>query len=153
MYETVQNCNHCGANLTLADLRNTNCPYCKTVLPHHAQAAQHAAVAGQVMNQMMAQQAAIQNQWRAGFGVGPMPQGPPGGPPPGMPYAGYGAPPPPPGMPGNPYAGAYGNPAAMVQAQMDAANKVTRNVFVVVGVIVGVSVLLTVLTIVAVALR
>lgn len=94
MYEPVQKCTHCGAGLSLDDLRLPNCKYCKTVFPHRAQAEQHAQMANQVMGQMMQQQAQIQNQWRGAFGVGPIvgPGGPPGGPPPGMPanpYAGY----------------------------------------------------------------
>lgn len=94
MYEPVQKCTHCGAGLSLDDLRLPNCKYCKTVFPHRAQAEQHAQMANQMMGQMMQQQAAIQDQWRGAFGVGPMNPGagPPGGPPPGMPaapYAGY----------------------------------------------------------------
>ena len=56
MYETVQACSHCGANLTLDDMRKTNCPYCGTVLPHHAMAAQQAQLANQVfVNQAIPQ--------------------------------------------------------------------------------------------------
>ena len=141
MYKPVQQCNHCGANLTLDDLRKPNCTYCGTVYPHHAQAAQHAQVVGQVMNQVMAQQAAVQDQWRAGYGLGPMPGGPPGGPPPGMPgaFPGYGMPPPPPGMPGSP----YGDPSRMVAAHLDAANRMTRTIFVWVAVAVAGSLVLT----------
>jgi hypothetical protein len=69
MYKTVQNCELCGANLTLDDMRGTECPYCRTVFPHLAQAAQHAHVANQMMGQMMAQQAHLQNQWRNAFGL------------------------------------------------------------------------------------
>jgi len=76
MYEAVQYCKHCGAGLALEDLRQPNCKFCKTVFPHHAQAAQHAQVASQMMGQMMQQQAAAQDQWRGAFGVGPMPPGP-----------------------------------------------------------------------------
>jgi predicted RNA-binding Zn-ribbon protein involved in translation (DUF1610 family) len=104
MYEAVQKCKHCGANLTLDDMRKTNCPYCGTVYPHHSQAAQHAQVAGQVMNQMMAQQAQIQNQWRGAFGVGPMP--------------------PPPGAFGSP----YGDPNLMAQAQFAHVNQISRRI-------------------------
>lgn len=102
MYQPVQQCNHCGANLTLDHLRGGHCPYCKTVLPHRVQAAQHAELVGQVMGQMMAQQAQIQNPWRAGFGVGPLP--------------------PPPGAPGSPYA----DPARLAQATMHAATGISR---------------------------
>lgn len=78
MYKVVQNCNNCGADLTLDDLRRTDCPYCKVVYPHHSQAQQHVQVIGQVMGQMMGHQAQIQNQWRGSYGVSPQP--PPGGP-------------------------------------------------------------------------
>lgn len=77
MYQAVQQCTHCGANLSLDDMRRTDCPYCRTVYPHHSQAQQHAQVAGQMMGQLLGQQAAVQNQWRAAFGVGPL--SPPGG--------------------------------------------------------------------------
>lgn len=112
MYEPVQKCTHCGANLSLDDLRLPNCRYCGTVFPHHAQAAQHAAMAGQVMALVVAQQAAIQDQWRGGAGVGPMPQGMPGGPPPGM--VGPGSP--------------YGDPSQMMAAQMAMAARMSRNI-------------------------
>ena len=131
MYEVVQKCAHCGANLTLDDMRKTNCPYCGTVYPHQSQAAQHAQVVGQVMNQMMGQQAQIQNQWRGAFGVGPMPMAPPAG------------------MPGSP----YGDPNLIAQAHLANAQRLSRNitlivtlsivaVFVLVGVIVVASLLL-----------
>jgi hypothetical protein len=127
MYEPVQKCKACGAGLTLDDLRQTNCPYCKTVYPHHAQAAQHAQVAGMVMNQMMAQQAQVQDQWRAAYGVGPMnpPMGPPGGPPPGAPMPGMM--PPPPGAPGSPYA----HPMNMANVQMANVANVGRTIMIV----------------------
>jgi hypothetical protein len=117
MYEPVQKCTHCGANLTLDDLRGTNCRYCGTVLPHHAQAAQHAQVAGMVMNQMLAQQAQVQAQWRGAFGVG-APPGPPGAP----------MMPPPYGAPGSPYA----PPMAMAEAHRAAATGIARTVTIVV---------------------
>jgi len=98
MYEPVQKCNNCGAGLTLDDLRLPNCKYCQTVFPHRAQAEQHQQMIGNVMNQMMAQQAQIQNQWRAGFGVGPIPGQMPMGMPGGAPPTGA-APPLPPGAP------------------------------------------------------
>jgi hypothetical protein len=126
MYETVQKCTFCGANLTLDDMRKTNCPYCNTVYPHHSQAAQHAQVAGQVMNQMMAQQAQIQNQWRGAFGVGPMPMAPPG-----MPGSPYGAPVNPFGAPGSPYGAPgspYGDPTLMAQAQLANVNALSRRI-------------------------
>src|SRR5580704_8209659 len=99
MYEAVQRCNSCGAGLTLDDLRSPNCRYCGTVLPHRAQAEQHAQLAGQMINQMIAQQAQVQAQWRAGV-VGSFQGGP--------------VMPPPPGAPGSPYA----DPQRMAAMQM-----------------------------------
>jgi hypothetical protein len=126
MYEAVQKCKQCGAGLTLDDMRKPNCPYCGTIYPHHSQAAQHAEMAGQVMNQMMAQQAQIQNQWRGAFGVGPMPPGAP----PGMPGNPYG-----PGMPGSPSpygqgmpGSPYGNPQLMAQAQFAQVGQLSRRI-------------------------
>ena len=113
MYEAVQNCNHCGANLTLDDMRKPNCPYCGTVYPHHAQAAQHAQVMSHMMGQMVAQQAQIQNQWRSAFGVGPVP-------PPGAPGT--------PGMPGNPYA----VPMQLAQVHQEQASRLAKRVLTIV---------------------
>lgn len=79
MYEAVQKCQNCGAGLTLDDMRKTQCPYCQTVYPHHAQAAQHAQVAGMMMNQMMQQAGAYPNP----YAPPPLGGGPPGGTPPG----------------------------------------------------------------------
>lgn len=110
MYEAVQSCTNCGAKLTLDDLRKPNCPYCATVYPHHSQAAQHAAMAGQVMNQMMAQQAQMQDAWRGGFGVGPP------GAPPGFPPA--------PGTPGSPYA----DPRQIAANTMLQVNRMSRTI-------------------------
>lgn len=107
MYEAVQNCNHCGANLTLDDMRQPNCPYCGTVYPHHAQAAQHAQVMSHMMGQMVAQQAQIQNQWRGAFGVGPVP---------------------PPGAPGNPYA----DPMRLAQVHQEHASRLATRIFTIV---------------------
>lgn len=137
MYPPVQQCTNCGASLSLDDLRKPNCTYCGTVYPHHAQAEQHAQVVGQVMNQMMAQQAQVQNQWRAGFGVGPMPPPPPGMPgAPGMPggaFPGYGMPPPP-GVPGSP----YGDPSQMVAIHMANAARMSRGILIaVIAVVIG----------------
>jgi hypothetical protein len=42
-------CPTCGANLTPQDMAKPNCTYCKTVLPHHARAAQQVAVVNQMM--------------------------------------------------------------------------------------------------------
>jgi hypothetical protein len=56
MSAPVQRCNHCGANLSLDDMRGTSCPYCRTVFPHHAQAAQHAALVNRVFNEQLRRQ-------------------------------------------------------------------------------------------------
>ena len=122
MYQAVQSCTHCGANLSLDDMRRTDCPYCKTVYPHHSMAAQHAQVASQMMGQMMQQQAAIQDQWRGAYGVPPMNGGPPGGAP-----------------PGNPYANAYGDPMMIANAQMVHVNAMQRSIHkIVIGVVLSV---------------
>ncbi len=127
MYEAVQNCNHCGANLTLDDMRGPNCPYCGTVYPHHAQAAQHAQVMSHMMGQMVAQQAQIQNQWRGAFGVGPLP-------PPGTPGV--------PGMPGTPGI-PYADPMQLARAHQEQASRLAgRVVTIVVLSFVGVFVLI-----------
>ena len=68
MYKTVQNCEHCGANLKLDDMRRDECPYCGVVYPHKSMAQQHAEVASHMMGNIMQQQAQVQNQFRAGFG-------------------------------------------------------------------------------------
>lgn len=128
MYEGVQRCNTCGANLTLDDLRSPNCRYCGTVFPHRAQAEQHAQLAGQMMNQMMAQQAALQDQWRAGYGLGPMAPSP--------------MMPPPPGSPGSPYA----DPARLAAVQMANVGNLSRMITVIVlAVVVGTFVLVGVI--------
>jgi hypothetical protein len=44
-------CPHCGANLSLEDMTRPNCPYCQNVLKHHAQAAEHAALVNQILDQ------------------------------------------------------------------------------------------------------
>ncbi|MCC6213493.1 MAG: hypothetical protein IT376_01375 [Polyangiaceae bacterium] len=44
-------CAHCGAELSLQDMTRPNCPYCQHVLPHHARAAEHAALVNQVLDQ------------------------------------------------------------------------------------------------------
>lgn len=145
MYEAVQQCKHCLAQLTLDDMRKPNCGYCGTVFPHHALAAQHANVVGQVMGQVMgqamaqamAQQAQMQDQWRGGFGVGPM--APPGqyGAPPGSPYGA------PPGSPyGAPPGSPYGDPYAMMQNQMAHAQRMSRGVMTTVWVSLAVTFLI-----------
>lgn len=44
-------CANCGAELSLQDMTRPNCPYCQHVLPHHARAAEHAALVNQVLDQ------------------------------------------------------------------------------------------------------
>ena len=99
-------------------MRLDNCPYCNVVYPHKSQAQQHAEMANHMMGNMMQQQAQIQNQWRAGFGLGPQ-----------APMA-----PPPMGAPG--VGGANLN--AYAQQAMAQANRNARNVMlaVVIGLIV-----------------
>lgn len=135
MYQAVQKCTHCGANLTLDDLRKPNCTYCGTVYPHRAQAAQHAEVAGQVFNQMVAQQAQIQASWQNAYGMGPPPggpgMGPPMGPPPGAAMNPFG--------PGSPYA----NPHHIAAAHMAHATGIARSIRLVVTLAVVGSFVLT----------
>lgn len=52
-------CQGCGAHLALAQLQGTDCPYCKAVFPHHARAAEQAAL----VNQVMAQNVAAFSPW------------------------------------------------------------------------------------------
>ena len=80
--EILQRCNSCGAGLTLEHMRGTECPYCKVVFPHHAQAVGHAALVNQIMAQQMGSQAQLQQQAIAQV-FGSAPPGP-----------GYGATPP-----------------------------------------------------------
>lgn len=68
-------CAHCGASLSLEQLRGQNCPFCGTVFPHHGRAVEQAALVNQVMasqvqqaHQMMASHA---QRWGLG---GPGPQ-------------------------------------------------------------------------------
>lgn len=70
----VQRCNHCGANLSLDDMRATNCPYCHTVYPHHAQAAQHALLVNQVLDQQLRQRGIAPGVHVSGYGAGPQQQ-------------------------------------------------------------------------------
>jgi hypothetical protein len=107
MYKTVQNCQYCGANLSLDDMRQTNCPYCGTVYPHHSQAQQHAQVVNQVMGNMMQQQ--------GGFGAPPQP--------------GFGMPP---GQPGSP----FGDHNQLVQAHMAQAQRSTNRMMIIVMAVV-----------------
>jgi hypothetical protein len=54
MNAPLYSCPHCGANLSLDQLRGTDCPYCGSVFAHHARSVQHAALVNQVMAQNMA---------------------------------------------------------------------------------------------------
>ncbi|AKF10557.1 hypothetical protein [Sandaracinus amylolyticus] len=101
MYQVVQKCQGCGAGLTLDDMRKTQCPYCQVVYPHHSQAAQHAQVAGAMMNQMMAQAGYVQSP----YAPPPLGGGPPGGPPPAV------------------ITQAYGDPSAIVAKQAQAMGR------------------------------
>lgn len=49
MTSPLYTCPHCGANLSLDQLRGTDCPYCRSAFPHHARAVEHAALVNQVM--------------------------------------------------------------------------------------------------------
>ncbi len=49
-------CPHCGANLSLQDMTRPNCPYCNTVLPHHARAAEHAVLVNRILEQRIGAQ-------------------------------------------------------------------------------------------------
>ncbi len=116
MYKTVQNCTYCGANLSLDDMRQPNCPYCGTVYPHHSQAQQHGQVVNQVMGHMMQQQGQIPNQYSGGFGAPPQP--------------GFGMPPA--GQPGSP----LGDYNQSVQAHMVHAQRSTNRLMIIVMVAV-----------------
>jgi hypothetical protein len=130
MYEPVQKCTSCGAGLALDDLRAANCRFCGTVLPHRAQAEQHAQLVGNVLNQMIGQQAEIANQWRANFGFGVQP-----GPPPGAPGSAY-----------SPYADAQRIAAAHIMQATAQAQTISRTItFVVIAVVLGSFVLVAVI--------
>lgn len=51
MSAAVSSCKGCGAPLSLAHLRGTECPYCRLAFPHQARAVEQAALVQQVMNQ------------------------------------------------------------------------------------------------------
>jgi len=112
MSEDLYRCPTCGASLSLEQLRGTDCPYCKTVFPHHARAVEQA----KVVNQVLAQQVMNANPW---MNPGQVPQVP----------MQYGASPPQFPM---------GNPYANVPAQIDATVKRSMTlVFVIVGAVFG----------------
>lgn len=83
------NCAHCGANLGAADLQHPSCPYCGTVHPHVAAAAQKVEVIKQLMAQGPGGVPAIfsgvpgPTPPMTGYPMGAAP--PPGAPPPGVP--------------------------------------------------------------------
>lgn len=107
-------CPTCGASLSLEQLRGTDCPFCKTVFPHHGRANEQAAL----VNQIMAQQMGQANQYY-------------GAPPPQISSA-YGAPP-----PQNPYAqqNAYAQQAAQQwQGAMQKSMRTTIITIVAVGI-------------------
>jgi predicted RNA-binding Zn-ribbon protein involved in translation (DUF1610 family) len=109
MYEAVQTCKHCGANLTLDDMRKTHCPYCGSVYPHHAMASQHANVINQVLQQQGMGHIQISHQYGGGA------------------------------TPGNPLAGVqmYGQPHQQyVQSHVDNAHKMVKTSLIIVGVVV-----------------
>jgi len=114
----VQRCNHCGANLSLDDMRGTNCPYCSTVFPHHAQAAQHAVLVNQVLDQQLRQR-----------GIAPMGDPQQYGMPPT--YGAYGAPPQP-----------LVNPMLMAQQVHSTVNKTIKMVLILTTVGVAFSVVI-----------
>lgn len=70
MYQGVQTCKQCGANLTLDDMRKTNCPYCGTVYPHQAMASEHAAVINQVWQQQGLGHVQMPQQYGGGIQIG-----------------------------------------------------------------------------------
>ncbi|MGZ3424139.1 MAG: hypothetical protein ACXWUG_13370 [Polyangiales bacterium] len=111
-------CPTCGASLSLEQLRGTDCPFCKTVFPHHGRANEQAALVNQIMSQQMAQQ----NPY--GYGA-PPPQisSQYGAPPPQNPY-------------GNPYAqqNMYAQQAA--QQWQGALKKSMTMTFVTIGIVV-----------------
>jgi hypothetical protein len=121
-------CPTCGASLSLEQLRGTDCPFCKTVFPHHARAAEHASLVNQVMAQQIAQANQINAQM---WGAPPSPYGAPQVP------AQYGAPPPQYGAP-PPYGmPPHGNPYAQAEQAMKRGMTIT---FVVIGISVVVMV-------------
>lgn len=74
------NCHNCGAALSLDDMTRPNCPYCRSVLAHHARAAEQAALVNQVLQQQFGAQVPgqappqIGYQYGAGLAPGPAPQ-------------------------------------------------------------------------------
>ena len=74
---TVFNCPNCGGTLDFEQMKGTNCPFCRAVLPHHGRAAEHAAL----VNNMLAQQMQASNPWLGNqpvqissqYGAGPPP--------------------------------------------------------------------------------
>lgn len=54
MSSGIYACHGCGANLSVAQMRGSDCPYCRTAFRHHARAVEHAALVQQVMAQNIA---------------------------------------------------------------------------------------------------
>lgn len=54
MNAPLYTCQGCGAQLSLAQLQGTDCPYCRAAFPHHARAVEHAALVQKVMADNMA---------------------------------------------------------------------------------------------------
>ncbi len=54
MSQPVFTCGGCGARLSVAQMRGTDCPYCRTAFPHHARAVEHAALVQRVMQDNLA---------------------------------------------------------------------------------------------------
>lgn len=46
-------CKNCGAGLSLEDMTRPNCPFCKSVLEHHARAEQHAELVNKILERQM----------------------------------------------------------------------------------------------------
>lgn len=44
------NCEHCGGTLSLQDMTQPNCPFCKNVLKHHSRAAEHAVLVNKMLD-------------------------------------------------------------------------------------------------------
>ena len=124
MYQGVQVCKQCGANLTLDDMRKTNCPYCGTVFPHQAMAVEHAAVVNQVLSQQGVPTALNPYQQQGPGQPGPYGAGPQIG---GVPYNQY------------------------VQGHVNAANRMVK-ISLIVGLVITVAVIGAVLAILLIAM-
>jgi len=63
-------CQTCGATLPLEAMTKPNCPYCNSVLKHHAQAVEHQVLINKMMQQQMGPGAP-----QVGYGFGAPMQG------------------------------------------------------------------------------